>query len=65
MKVALRNDGFYANYGECRLLNKHRSKKIFIAVRRSDDRYVAVKVEKISNERQTEATTQVVDSIRF
>ncbi|VDP12315.1 unnamed protein product [Onchocerca flexuosa] len=58
MEVALKNDSFYANYGECRLLNKQRSKKIFIVVRRSDNRYLAVKVEEVSNKRQTRSAKQ-------
>ncbi|VDM07943.1 unnamed protein product [Wuchereria bancrofti] len=56
------NNGFYSYYGQCRILNVQRSKKIFIAIRRSDDRYVALKVEEISN-REIEAASQVFDSI--
>uniref|UniRef100_A0A1I8EGB0 Uncharacterized protein n=1 Tax=Wuchereria bancrofti TaxID=6293 RepID=A0A1I8EGB0_WUCBA len=57
MEVIRRNDSFYSYYGQCRILNVQRSKKIFIAIRRSDDRYVALKVEEISN-REIEAASQ-------
>ncbi|CAG9539098.1 unnamed protein product [Cercopithifilaria johnstoni] len=58
MKVCRGNDNFYASYGKCRLLNEQRSRKIFIAVRHSDNRYVAVKLGEISNKRQTRSTGQ-------
>ncbi|EFO27211.1 serine/threonine protein kinase [Loa loa] len=58
MEVALRNDSFYASYGEFRLLNEQRSKKVFVGIRHSDGRYVAVKVEEIFNKRRTEAAGQ-------
>ncbi|KAL4003166.1 Protein kinase domain family protein [Acanthocheilonema viteae] len=64
MKVGVRNDNFYANYGKCRLLNEERSKKIFIAVRHSDNRYVAVKLEEISYKRQSKSTGECNKSER-
>lgn len=60
MKVVLRSGNFHANYDQCRLLNERRSKKIFIAVRHSDNLYVAVKVE-IFNKRIEEAVQVVVN----
>lgn len=59
MKIAHSNDNFYASYGKCRVLNERRSKKIFIAVRHSDNRCVAVKLEEISNKRHSKSAGQV------
>uniref|UniRef100_A0A915Q2V9 Protein kinase domain-containing protein n=1 Tax=Setaria digitata TaxID=48799 RepID=A0A915Q2V9_9BILA len=58
MEIAVRSGSFSASYGRSRLLNELRSKKIFIAVRYADKRYVAVKMEKISRGKQTRAKCQ-------